>query len=442
MTFIGVVEYSPIFIGGPDPMADALRMARRALKPDGKLIIAIENQLGLKYFLGYNEDHIARPYFGIEGLHTSKTAKTLGQEEMRGTLRRAGFASHEFHYPFPDYKIPTAVLTEEAFRAEGFAPGELVRQVRIREYGQNTPCPVHEAFVWPYVAANGLLEAMANSFLIFASQKPDVAPICKDLLAALYTNNRRPVYNTCTRFLRQPSGNIVVTKEPLQADLPERSSALRHALKESPYASGTHFGSELVKKFLMNDLEGFLTDCRLWIEFVKQNGLAEGADGSWGSPLNLEYTDCIPINLIRTSEGLVFIDREWQIECTLDLLIVRGLFLLFLHHKKEIDYSESTFEAFLKGLLARLGLEYDAALRERFVAFQTFLSQEINDLQEADRITRYSLYLDDEAQAAALERARQIDRYNRRFEVRVQRFLVRKSQGLFARGKRLLTGRS
>ena len=37
-----------------------LQRVRSLLKPEGKLIVAIENQLGLKYFAGAPEDHLGQ----------------------------------------------------------------------------------------------------------------------------------------------------------------------------------------------------------------------------------------------------------------------------------------------------------------------------------------------------------------------------------------------
>jgi len=118
-----------MFFDEDDPFVACLELVRSVLKPDGKLILAIENRLGLKYFMGYSEDHTGQPYFGIQDLYTRKSAKTLGREELRATLLRAGFRHIEFQYPFPDYKIPIAVFTERAFHTEGFAPGEIIRQL-------------------------------------------------------------------------------------------------------------------------------------------------------------------------------------------------------------------------------------------------------------------------------------------------------------------------
>ena len=57
VTLIGVLEYSIYYIDSPSPFVDMLKRARGFLKPGGKLIVAIENKYGIKYWAGAREDH-------------------------------------------------------------------------------------------------------------------------------------------------------------------------------------------------------------------------------------------------------------------------------------------------------------------------------------------------------------------------------------------------
>ncbi len=109
---VGVLEYAALFARGETPFASYLRVVSRFLKPEGKLVVAIENQLGLKYFNGCSEDHVAQPFFGVQDLDGCGTVRTFGRRELTSLLSSAGFASTCFYYPFPDYKLPSVVLSE------------------------------------------------------------------------------------------------------------------------------------------------------------------------------------------------------------------------------------------------------------------------------------------------------------------------------------------
>ena len=54
VTLIGVLEYSPVFFADDQPFLQCLKLARSFLKPDGVLLLAIENQLGRR-----SDDQIA-----------------------------------------------------------------------------------------------------------------------------------------------------------------------------------------------------------------------------------------------------------------------------------------------------------------------------------------------------------------------------------------------
>lgn len=72
VTLIGVLEYARKYFSvepGNDPVKATLEKARRMLKPGGVFLLAIENQLGLKYFAGRPEDHNGVPMYGIEDLY-------------------------------------------------------------------------------------------------------------------------------------------------------------------------------------------------------------------------------------------------------------------------------------------------------------------------------------------------------------------------------------
>ena len=99
-----------LFFSDKDPLSSCLDIVKSALKPDGKLIVAIENRLGLKYFMGCSEDHGGAPFSGIQDLYNDKTAKTLGREELISLLKKSKFGSIDFQYPFPDYKIRNVFL--------------------------------------------------------------------------------------------------------------------------------------------------------------------------------------------------------------------------------------------------------------------------------------------------------------------------------------------
>lgn len=114
VTLIGVLEYAYHYVESENPYEDFLKKIGACLKKGGKLYLAIENKLGLKYFTGYHEDHLGSPFAGLEGYEKEDKVRTFTYSELKRLLMTAGFSDLQFYYPFPDYKLPTAIYHESA----------------------------------------------------------------------------------------------------------------------------------------------------------------------------------------------------------------------------------------------------------------------------------------------------------------------------------------
>ncbi len=112
ITLNGVLEYAGSFTHTADPYKDFLTQIKSYLKSGGKLIIAIENRYGLKYFAGAREDHTGKAFDGIEGYIGNSSVRTFGKKELENLLLQSGFAAFEFYYPHPDYKMPLEIYSD------------------------------------------------------------------------------------------------------------------------------------------------------------------------------------------------------------------------------------------------------------------------------------------------------------------------------------------
>lgn len=119
ITLIGVFEYSASYIEGENPYEEMLRIVGSHLKPAGKIIIAIENRLGLKYWAGCTEDHNGRLFEGLEGYTREKGARTFSKKELLKIFRNAGGLKAEFYYPYPDYKFPLSIYSDKYLPKKG-----------------------------------------------------------------------------------------------------------------------------------------------------------------------------------------------------------------------------------------------------------------------------------------------------------------------------------
>lgn len=162
ITLIGVLEYAFHYIDSEHPYEDFIRKVSNSLKPNGRLYIAIENKLGMKYMAGFHEDHLGKPYVGIEGYSKSDKVKTFSRSQLNKLILENGFAKTEFYYPFPDYKLPTVIYDEETI---------LKQQIDFSAHS-NYDMPVYVGFdqTKAFKSLHGAEEVkmLANSFLVEA----------------------------------------------------------------------------------------------------------------------------------------------------------------------------------------------------------------------------------------------------------------------------------
>lgn len=112
IVLIGVFEYARVFCGNKAEAFDIFfRNIVKNLKPNGKVIIAIENKLGLKYLNGLSEDHFKTPYIGVEDYTSDNKFETFSRNELRNFFKKYGYNS-KFYGVFPDYKLPSYIFSE------------------------------------------------------------------------------------------------------------------------------------------------------------------------------------------------------------------------------------------------------------------------------------------------------------------------------------------
>ena len=131
------------------PYEEQIQTAKSLLAPDGVLIIAVANTLGMKYFAGSREDEnalskkqILELLYGIE-----KTVSMSGRAE--------------FYYPMPDYRTPVSIYSDQYLPKKG----DLTRVTPAYDYPPYHMMDMGEKF--DEVCEAGVFDLYANSYLVF-----------------------------------------------------------------------------------------------------------------------------------------------------------------------------------------------------------------------------------------------------------------------------------
>ncbi|MFM0138665.1 class I SAM-dependent methyltransferase [Caballeronia grimmiae] len=327
VTLIGVLEYASLFTSGSQPAVAMLERVRRLLAPGGVVIVAIENQVGLKYFAGAPEDHVGVPMFGIEDRYGDIGPRTFGKSELASVFRQASFRAPRFFAPFPDYKFPVAIVSEPGFAHPAFQPSALA----IQTVHQDPQLPTNLSFMlqraWPTMIRNGLGMDVANSFIVVAERDGASSDVQDDMLAHYYNTTRRTPF--CKEVLFRSDGTeVVVESRALSAagQASHRSGRYRFVLEASDaYATGRLLADEFVELISQDGwtvakIGAFLRRFLAVAERLMRERGDDCALDSARASVPGRYLDLIPQNIVMRDDGHAqAIDLEWQSENSIEL---------------------------------------------------------------------------------------------------------------------------
>ncbi|WP_419928327.1 methyltransferase domain-containing protein [Candidatus Poriferisocius sp.] len=335
---VGVLEYASTGSGGGEGAAAFLSRVVDAVAPGGVVALAIENRLGLKYLLGFPEDHLGLPWAGLEG-YRSDEPTTWSRRELSQMLANAGLAAQKWLFPFPDYKLPTAVLAEEIYLQPDAADlvDQFVGHPTSSEYFRPILVADDRAAHRALLSA-GLGPDIANSFLVVAGREPECVAgrVDEQALAWRVAPDRRRRWQQQAMIVRSEPG-LAIRRSLLAGDrASDHEDWLGQVeIPEEPYFAGCNLEQLLLDRAREGDVEGIVDLLCAWraeltareapIDSVAQPHPYLPADTTQMLPS--DWLDAGLDNFVVTPEGLKFVDREWVAAGGVDarLAVVRGL---------------------------------------------------------------------------------------------------------------------
>lgn len=371
---IGVFEYAKGYIGGDTPYEDFLRILFKHLGNDGRIVIAIENKYGLKYFAGCMEDHLGTYFSGIENYTDGGGVRTFGRHGLEKIFQSVGAGEYHFYYPYPDYKFMTALYSDE------YQPGKGELTDNIRNFDRDRMLLFDEKNAFDGILDEGLFSVFSNSFLAVLGKGYDTKFV-------KYSNDRAPEYAIRTQIMRSADGKKSVRKYPLSDAGCEHVRQMYTAYRQltEKYAGGSlevnacrlcDDGSELYAEFEFvegtplseimdqclekDDIEGFYGYFDEYLEKIGYNSEFPVAD-----------FDLIFSNILVDGDKWTLIDYEWTFGRPIDTkeLAFRAVYCYILENEKREKLDTDR-------LLGKLEItEADAeGYREQERNFQSFVT--------------------------------------------------------------------
>lgn len=329
VTLIGVLEYSRIFGTGECPELELLKKAKSFLKPDGILILAIENKLGLKYFAGVPEDHKNIPWYGIMDLYSHDSVVTFSRKTLLKLLDEAGFKSSDQFVPIPDYKHPKAILHPAGLAVDEdiFSKAQLLLTLNQRS---THPLAYNYISSWTSICEAGLLHEMADSLCFVASNKKSDKNIWeKNILATHYGFLPNKKDAKTVQFI-QNTDHISVDRKYIYPELtPPKNDTYQQTMENEKYFRGELLFERLLHTMLsplwtVDQVTDILKPWHQWL-------LSQSIEDAGYLPTNL--IEATPFNIIISKDNtLNYFDKEWTYKAILPVesMIYRSLFYTFL----------------------------------------------------------------------------------------------------------------
>lgn len=204
----GVLEYAKQFTNTSNPFKDFLTKLKSFLKKDGIILLSIENRLGLKYLSGFREDHTGKFFSGINNYNDNDSVRTFSKVELEKLIESVGFSNYKFFYPYPDYKFPNIIYTDDSIE-KYFYYGE------IPNYDQERVKFFNEISLNNSLKEENISKHFSNSFLL--EIKNDGNKLSDDIKFVKLSNDRKKEFRIATS-IEKYNGELVAIKSPLSKD--------------------------------------------------------------------------------------------------------------------------------------------------------------------------------------------------------------------------------
>lgn len=338
ITLIGVLEYQGTYTDTDNPYMDFLMEIKKLLKPNGKLFVGIENKYGLKYWCGAREDHTGFPFEGMNQYTlTNKKIRTFSRKEMEELIRDSGFKHSYFYYPMPDYKLPTALYSQEVLPTNEHLHGMQPYYIPDR-----STLVALERDIYKDLIENGVFEFFANSFLVECSDDENLGQVT----FGCFSTERKEQYRVSTIFTNKGEVEKIPSHEKEGAahiwQIVKNAEALRKAGKNvlpmklvDGKLTSEYIHDELLEDRMLaafkrrNKFEIYRIFDKVWQEILTSSEHIKAEanifytmqidkelnEQKYGPILRIGFIDMIMRNAFYKDGEIWWFDQEWILEC-------------------------------------------------------------------------------------------------------------------------------
>lgn len=317
--------------------SDYLKMLASMLEIGGKLLIAVDNRLGLSYLSGAVDKHTNKPFAGLNNYPEGSVGRSFTKPELDSIIENAGFGYKKYYYPLPDYRFPQLIYSDE------FLPEDNLKERLIPYYFRKDTLVFDENAWYSDIVKAGAFPALANSFFVECSKEADM--FCDVKYAAISTD--RGINRS---FVTAIHTNNIVTKTPMHKNGIATSQLLYKNTEElrmrnvpvvdqeitemgtitMPYIEFPTL-SNYIKCIMPVNIERVFCILDRLYEYILASSdvVAEGEDGP---VLAKAYMELIPLNCFYhdSRDEYIFFDQEFVKEnCPAKYVLFRAIHYIY-----------------------------------------------------------------------------------------------------------------
>ena len=320
--------------------ADYLSRLKGMLAEGGRLLVAVENRYGLKYFCGATEAYTNKAFAGINQYRQGSRGYTFSKKEVEDITSLAGFEKIKFYYPLPDYKMPQLIYTDEHL------PEKNLKERLIPYYKRSDTLIANEQELYNDVIVNGVFPFFANSFFVECSLTEEVGTV---IYAAISTDRGKE--RSFVTAIYQEANTSKVKKAFLYPEGRRNADLLMENIKDleqhgipvvfhtqdelgvihQPYIKWPTL-SNVIKEVIKTDTSRFEAILDRIYAYILQSSEVVDENADFGPILKRAYMELIPLNCFYSPEEdeYLFFDQEFVREnCPAGYVMFRAIHYIY-----------------------------------------------------------------------------------------------------------------